>query len=581
MRMHEDLPGDTGHATPSTIATRCWPSSSRSSPTGCAAAIPRTSRRWPAAIPSWPRSSATSGPPPRSPRRSPGALGSPADSETTAAFDAVSRPDGDPADGTDRLFGGCELLEELGRGGMGVVYRARQPGLGRVVALKRLLRGDSALPHDVARFRAEAEAAARLDHPHIVPVYAVDVHAGEPFFLMKFIAGTTLAKRLSEGPMPAWEAAALLAPVCRAIHYAHEQGVLHRDLKPSNILIDAEGRPHVSDFGLAKRLDADASLTQSGAIVGTPSFMAPEQARAPAADGRARSARRATSTAWGRSSTRCSPAVRRSRPQPRSTRFSSCSSKTPSRPACSIPGPTPTSRWSRSKCLQKAPAERYPSAAALADDLDAFRAGAPVSARSTSLRALAARLLGETHHAAIMENWGVLWICHSVTLIVFFGVTNVLLVARRLGPLAVRAHFHRRPGCLGGLLLGLAAAGRADLLRRAPARPCLGRGVIAINLIFLLEWLLKLPVLTLLPVLAITNGMLFMIKGGILSGAFYLYAGLVFLAIFPMVWFPRFGPLILALPVRHRLLRDGAPVPPPPAPVATAGGDAGMERRGE
>ena len=154
-----------------------------------------------------------------------GALGSLADSETTAAFDASPRPTGDRGDGAEALFGGCELLEELGRGGMGVVYRARQPGLGRVVALKRMLRGDSALPQDVARFRAEAEAAARLDHPHIVPVYAVDVHAGEPFFLMKFIPGTTLARRLAEGPMLAWEAAGGSGSwPGRAIHYAHERG---------------------------------------------------------------------------------------------------------------------------------------------------------------------------------------------------------------------------------------------------------------------------------------------------------------------------------------------------------------------
>ncbi len=468
-----------------------------------------------------------------------GALGAPADSETTATFDA-------PGDAT--LFGGCELLEELGRGGMGVVYRARQPGLGRVVALKRLLRGDSALPHDVARFRAEAEAAARLDHPHIVPVYTVDVHAGEPFFLMKFIAGTTLAKRLAEGPIPAAEAAALLTPVCRAIHYAHQQGVLHRDLKPSNILIDAEGRPHVSDFGLAKRLGADASLTQSGAIVGTPSYMAPEQARAPTAGGR-----RAIGPACDVYSLGAilyqmltgRPPFQAATPL---DTILLVLEQDPVPPRVLNPRANPDLEMVALRCLQKAPAERYPSAAALADDLDAFGSGQPVSARSTSLRALAARLLGETHHAAIMENWGVLWICHSFALIAFFAVTNMLVWRGVVARWPYVLIFTVGLGAWAAIFWSLRRRGGPISFVERQLAHVWGAGVIAINLMFLLEWLMKVPVLTLLPVLAITNGMLFMIKGGILSGAFYLYAGLVFLAIFPMVWFPRFGPLILALP---------------------------------
>ena len=174
-------------------------------------------------------------------------------------------------------IGDCELMEELGRGGMGVVYRARQLGLGRIVALKILLNASTASAIDVARFRAEASSAARLDHPHIVPVYAVGDHEGQPYFIMRLIEGQSLARRLADGPIPAREAATLLAPIARAVDYAHRRGVLHRDLKPSNILIDREGRPHVADFGLAKRLDVDLDLTSSGAIVGTPGYMAPEQ----------------------------------------------------------------------------------------------------------------------------------------------------------------------------------------------------------------------------------------------------------------------------------------------------------------
>ena len=185
-------------------------------------------------------------------------------------------------------FGDYELLEELGRGGMGVVYRARQKSLDRIVAIKMVLRGSMATQADLARFRGEAESAARLNHPHIVSVFEVGQHDGLAFFSMEYVEGMTLAQRLANGPLPGREAARLLVPVARAIMEAHRQGVLHRDLKPSNILIDAGGQPYVSDFGLAKRIlpnSADEScapqlnpITQTGAILGTPGYMSPEQA---------------------------------------------------------------------------------------------------------------------------------------------------------------------------------------------------------------------------------------------------------------------------------------------------------------
>ena len=175
-------------------------------------------------------------------------------------------------------FGDYELFEELGRGGMGVVSRAREIARGRIVALKRLLRGPASTPQDLERFRIEALAAARLAHPHIVPVFQVGECDGQPYFTMQYIEGTTLAQQLAGGPLPEHDAARLLVPVCRAIHYAHDRGVLHRDLKPSNILIDRQGNPYVSDFGLAKRIDVDPTLTPSGAFLGTPSYMPPEQA---------------------------------------------------------------------------------------------------------------------------------------------------------------------------------------------------------------------------------------------------------------------------------------------------------------
>jgi WD40 repeat protein/tRNA A-37 threonylcarbamoyl transferase component Bud32 len=184
---------------------------------------------------------------------------------------------GSPA-GRGKTFGEYELVDEIARGGMGVVYRARQTKLNRIVALKMILAGELASSSDVQRFYTEAEAAASLRHPGIVPIFDIGEVAGQHYFSMGYIDGTSLAAAVREGPVPARDAARFCEQIADAIAYAHQQGIIHRDLKPGNVLLDGGGQPHVTDFGLAKIVQGDSDLTGTGQVVGTPSYMPPEQA---------------------------------------------------------------------------------------------------------------------------------------------------------------------------------------------------------------------------------------------------------------------------------------------------------------
>jgi serine/threonine-protein kinase len=179
-----------------------------------------------------------------------------------------------------RFFGDYELLEEIGRGGMGIVYKARQASLDRIVGVKMLLFGPLASSEIVQRFRTEAAAAASLQHPNIVAIYEVGFRDEQHYFAMEYVAGRSLAQIARDGPLPPHRAAEYVKTIAAAIHFAHGKGIIHRDLKPSNVLIDPFDQPKVMDFGLAKRIEKETELTLSGQVLGSPNYMSAEQAAA-------------------------------------------------------------------------------------------------------------------------------------------------------------------------------------------------------------------------------------------------------------------------------------------------------------
>jgi serine/threonine-protein kinase len=177
-----------------------------------------------------------------------------------------------------RVIGDYELIEEVARGGMGVVYKARQKSLGRIVAVKLILSGSYASEETIRRFRTEAETAAKLQHPNIVAIHDVGEHEGQPYFSMDYVEGENLEALARHRPMEPRCAASYVRSIASAIHYAHRQGILHRDLKPTNILVDTFDQPRITDFGLARTLETESTQTVSGQVLGSPNFMPPEQA---------------------------------------------------------------------------------------------------------------------------------------------------------------------------------------------------------------------------------------------------------------------------------------------------------------
>ncbi|MHC1769466.1 MAG: protein kinase [Verrucomicrobiia bacterium] len=274
-------------------------------------------------------------------------------------------------------FGDYELLEEIGRGGMGVVYRARQRSLNRVVAIKMMAFGPNSYPDLVKRFRAEAVSAASLHHPNIVAIHEVGIHEDRHFFVMDYVEGQGLARLVGNQPLPVKRAAVYLQTIAEAVHYAHERGILHRDLKPSNVLIDAQDQPHVVDFGLARQLKGDSELTVTGQVLGSPQYLPPEQA----AGQRGRVSRRTDVYALGATLYHLLTGRPPFQAESLTQTLDLVLHAEPVAPRLLNPSVPRDLETICLKCLEKEPARRYPTAQALAEELARFLAGEPIQAR--------------------------------------------------------------------------------------------------------------------------------------------------------------------------------------------------------
>jgi len=321
-------------------------------------------------------------------------------------------------------FGDYEILKEIARGGMGVVYQARQISLDRIVAIKMILPGSCANPDDLARFRLEAEATAKLRHPNIVTVHEVGCINGQPYYSMDYIGGPSLSQRVAPGPLPGRIAARLMMIVARALHHAHIHGILHRDIKPANILLDGEDEPHVTDFGLAKRLGCDSGRTRTGAIMGTPSYMSPEQA-----DGKTKEFGPACDIysmgavlyelITGR------PPFRSETPV---DTIMHVLEREPAPPRLLNPKIDRDLETICLKCLEKNSKQRYASADALAADLNRYINGESISARSFNMLDRLGRALDRSQYDVEFQNWGsmLLWFAVVVlaTQLATFGLVH-------------------------------------------------------------------------------------------------------------------------------------------------------------
>jgi serine/threonine-protein kinase len=503
--------------------------------------------------------------------------GSAPDGETRVA------PSGQPPESRPPDPPGYQVLGELGRGGMGVVYKARQTALNRTVALKMVRAGGHAGAAERARFRGEAGAAARLSHPNIVQVYEVGEHQGCPYLAMEYVDGDSLAARTGGTPLPPRAAAELVRTLARAVHYAHERGVVHRDLKPANILLAAAcglaglpakpqaATPKIADFGLARCLD-EAGQTRTGDVLGTPSYMAPEQA-----EGRPRDVGPHTDVyALGA----ILYELLTGRPPFRGTSLletlEQVRAQEPVPPRLLQPKVPRDLEVVCLKCLEKEPARRYSSAAELADDLEHFLQGEAIRARGSGVVEQLARLLMRSQGDAHFHAWGALLLALAPVPPLAQLPAFALAVAGR--PVTAAA-LTGSLGTAAGIVVALWWAGwRLRPGSMAPPerllRSMLVGQLMALTLLAVVHFRgpgAPAGMLAVYPFWAVSTGLVFFIMGGWAWGGSYLI-GLAFFALSLLMplrpeWSPlamggMLGAALAVLGVRLRLLsraaRDGA-----------------------
>jgi len=445
----------------------------------------------------------------------------------------------------DRYFGEYQLIEEIARGGMGVVYKARQNALNRTVALKMILAGQFASKDEVQRFQTEAEAAANLDHPGIVPIFEIGQHAGQHFFSMGFVEGQSLADRVASGPLLPPDAAEMVIKICSAIEYAHSRGVIHRDLKPANILLDASGQPKVTDFGLAKRITHSDGLTVTGQILGTPSYMAPEQAAGKTSE--------VTYLADVYSLGAILYTLLTGRPpfqagNPFDTLLLVLDQEpvSPRRLNSRIPVEIDSICM---KCLEKQANFRYASAEDLSDDLKRFLSGESVVADQSSRWARAwTSMLRETRHTEVMANWGHVWLWHSGQVLVLFLLTNMLIWQQ------VRSAWPYVALWIVGFTCLFIPVWYYRFRKGVPLTPVehqtgqvWGMFSIAVVLTGLINHLMGFDPLHLLPVAILECGFAFGCMAAILGGSFFPMAGLCFALSLLLTLMPQIGPVAFGL----------------------------------